>query len=99
MDDLHAVAPCLVEDEPVLETLHRPATEAAGCLFTETAQHSHSRHARQILKADYELVKKALGRFQPGLFLQVIKLRIDFAPRRSEEHTSELQSLRHLVCR
>src|SRR5471030_534364 len=34
-----------------------------------------------------------------GLGLKEAKAVVDGAPGRSEEHTSELQSLRHLVCR
>src|SRR5258705_12128132 len=44
-----------------------------------------------------------LARSWPGLLLQVPSisslLKGVYNPKRSEEHTSELQSLRHLVCR
>src|SRR5947199_7237311 len=34
-----------------------------------------------------------------SLFLRVVSFRLTIISLRSEEHTSELQSLRHLVCR
>lgn len=63
---IHAVAPCLIEDQPVLEFLHRPAAKAAGCRFAETAQDAHSRHLSQGLKAAHQLIEK-IARLSPAL--------------------------------
>jgi hypothetical protein len=81
MDDFNAVAFYLIENQPILEILHRPAAKAASCRFTETALSAHSRHICQCRKGTEELIQEAFGDFQPGLFFQVFKLRIDFAPR------------------
>src|SRR5262245_63734178 len=40
-----------------------------------------------------------LAQAQVGRPMEKITFLLDFTPYRSEEHTSELQSLRHLVCR
>src|SRR5437899_9480855 len=50
-------------------------------------------------------VKLTETRLEPGTFIDSLapygvgRLRVDERAGRSEEHTSELQSLRHLVCR
>jgi hypothetical protein len=80
MDYFNAVAPYLIEDQPVLEAFHRPAAEAARCRLTETAENAHFWHVSQGVKASDELVQKALGGFQSRLFLEIIKLFVDFAP-------------------
>src|SRR5262245_65030742 len=52
----------------------------------------------QTLIADHfgDFVRYVGGKLNPG---SVVEGKVVIAPTRSEEHTSELQSLRHLVCR
>src|SRR5262245_26941082 len=61
--------------------------------FTSTLSfgwHHFTPFIRELLKADQEVVRRSTS----------AKKRSRSSPRRrSEEHTSELQSLRHLVCR
>src|SRR5262245_47422980 len=64
---------------------------AAGPMFRyERPQKGRQRQFHQI---DLEV----LGAPEPGADIEVISVAADIL--RSEEHTSELQSLRHLVCR
>src|SRR5262245_26504206 len=65
---------------------------------------SHSDDVGKLLRAieppfvHYGLLKKALLRYRE-LTLEPELTELPALPARSEEHTSELQSLRHLVCR
>src|SRR5258705_8723715 len=54
-----------------------------------------------LLKAQSPLMNTPAGRFGRAStsFEAARKWSVMLIPRRSEEHTSELQSLRHLVCR
>jgi hypothetical protein len=65
---------------PVLEAFHWPAAEASQCQLSETAENAHFWHAGQGVKATDELFQKALGGFQSRLFLEIIKLFVDFPP-------------------
>jgi hypothetical protein len=67
---------------PVLEALHRPATKAAGRRLTKTAPNANPRHAGQVLEGTYQLIQETLGRFEPGLLFQVLKLSMNLAPRK-----------------
>jgi hypothetical protein len=81
MNDLHSITLRLIKNEPVLESLNLPAAKPTGCRPTEAAPHAHPWYEGQCFKAAHELIQKTLSGFQTGLFFQVIKLSIDFAPR------------------
>src|ERR1035441_8673495 len=60
--------------------------------------HKLSRHqVRQLLDLDYWQTEEFLARHEAKRPYMLADLQVDRS--RSEEHTSELQSLRHLVCR
>ena len=80
MDNIDTIPFCLIENEPVLKTLHGPAAKAACGWSAKAAQNSQSRHVSQRLETVDELVQETLGGFQSGLFFKIFKMRIDFAP-------------------
>jgi hypothetical protein len=80
VDYFDAEAPYLIKDQPVLEVVYRPTAEAARRRLTKAAETAHFWHAGQAVKACDELVQKTLSGFQSRLFLEIIKLFVDFAP-------------------
>src|SRR5205814_10227115 len=85
--DLQATRPALREHgcQPWLELLYR----ATGLEPDDAIGEHHAQHRRpRPLVLDRDLARRAGVWFDPGFGRRAI---------RSEEHTSELQSLRHLV--
>src|SRR5262245_64633507 len=68
-----------------------------GVLFASLTQQITSRGNLAAIIRRYDLYRKDSGQ-APDLDAAVARLRKEIKLDRSEEHTSELQSLRHLVC-
>src|SRR5205814_8622805 len=69
------------------------------CITRRTAECSWKRTGRDVAMEDlmpFDVLIRGGRVFDPGQSLDAV---MDVGITRSEEHTSELQSLRHLVCR
>jgi len=80
VNNLNAIARGDVEDEPIREVSHGPATKPPCRGSAETAQTSHSGHLCERLKTFHKLVEKTFCGFQPRFFFQIVKVTADFTP-------------------
>src|ERR1035441_6443248 len=83
-------------DRPIHDQIHVPGTtqSSAACL----GLHGRPKvHRRRLWRTGHDIFLQQ--QTSPTLFLDLLLQTVNDRRFRSEEHTSELQSLRHLVCR
>src|ERR1035438_4271175 len=100
---------CRVPVEVTLPSLRmrkvseRTLTRGATCLkMSRVRPGTFNRQAvlgKNPLDVRYEMIAWASSRLTPGRHARTSRLAVLMLATRSEEHTSALQSLRHLVCR
>lgn len=69
VDDFRAATIRLIENQPVLESFHRPTADLSESRILEPTPRNHGWHARKILAAEDEAVEKALGNLRAYLLL------------------------------
>ncbi len=77
VNDLNSVASRLIEDQPVLEAFHRPATNAAKGWLAEGAQYAEPRHFCQCLKCVLCCIQKALSSLHASMLFEILGVRQD----------------------
>src|SRR3712207_8853039 len=76
-----------------------PIGRVVGCKAHRFPRHGDRLPGIAPLRSPIRGVRRPIGQAQPDLTELVAQFGIRLAGRRSEEHTSELQSRQYLVCR